>query len=235
MALLGGNGSGKSTLLAALAGSLRADRGTAFWNDLDLLSASPADRAAQASFVPQRPMLDAAFTVRECVELGRYALTRAPERISAAIDECSLTPLAWRRWHDLSEGQRQRVTLARALAQHSPGGLMLLDEPFAAMDPAATRDALALIKRRTREGATALLATHDLVLAGTANDIWLLRDGALVAAGTVEEVLVPHVLESIYGVEFTMVSGLASRPIPLPRMHDDPSPTTSSAPPAPSA
>jgi len=217
VALLGGNGCGKSTLLGALAGSIRADRGEARWNDIDLRTASPPRRAARVSFVPQRATLDAAFSVRECVELGRYALPREPARIDGAIECCGLRSLAWRRWHDLSEGQRQRAALARAVAQHEPGGLLLLDEPFAAMDPASVRASIGVVRRCVRDGATALLATHDLTLAGSADDIWLLRDGALVAAGESSRVLVPEVLASIYGIEFTMVEGVAPRPVPLPR------------------
>lgn len=220
VALLGGNGSGKSTLLGLLAGAVHAESGEARWKGIDLLSASPAVRASNLAFVPQRPALDAAFTVRECVELGRFALERRPERVTDAIGECDLVALAWRRWHDLSEGQRQRAALARAMAQHDRGGLMLLDEPFAAMDPASTRQSLGIVRRRAAAGAVVLLATHDLMLAGMADQVWLLRDGSLVAAGDAARVLVPQVLESIYGVEFTLVEGLAERPIPLPRLRD---------------
>ncbi len=222
VALLGGNGSGKSSLLGALAGALRAEAGEARWNEHDLRALEPARRAAIASFVPQRPALDAAFTVRECVELGRYARPKDPRRIDDALDACEIAPLAWRRWHDLSEGQRQRVALARAMAQHEPGGLLLLDEPFAAMDPASVRRSLAVVRRCVGAGATALLATHDLSLAAGADEVWLLRDGALVAAGETARVLVPEVLASIYGIEFTLVHGVAPRPVPLPRWAESP-------------
>lgn len=229
VAILGGNGSGKSSLLGALAGSIRAERGEARWRSLDLLAAAPADRAAHACFVPQRPSLDAAFTVRESVELGRYRRPRDPARIDAALSECGMSALAWRRWHDLSEGQRQRAALARALAQHEPGGLMLLDEPFAAMDPASVRQSLAVVRRCVERGATALLATHDLVLAGAADEVWLLRDGALVAAGPCSRILTPSVLESIYGIPFMLVEGLSQRAVALPRWGDDLAPRAPSA------
>jgi len=220
VAVLGGNGCGKSTLLGALAGSIGADRGEAKRGALDLRRAKPHERAASVSFVPQRPVLDAAFSVRTCVELGRFALTHRPDRVDEAIERCGLGTLAWRRWHDLSEGQRQRAALARAIAQHEPGGLMLLDEPFAAMDPASARSSLAVVRGCVRSGAAALLATHDLVLAAAADDVWLLRDGQLVAAGETSQVLVPDVLEAVYGVRFTMIEGVAPRPAPLPSWID---------------
>lgn len=224
VALLGGNGSGKSTLLGALAGSVRIDEGQAHWMALDLRRAPPRERAKCVAFVPQRPVLDAAFTVRESVELGRYALPRDPARVDAAIRACGLERLGWRPWHALSEGQRQRVALARAIAQHRPGGLLLLDEPFAAMDPASVRASLDVVREQARCGGTVLLATHDLTLAGFADDAWLLRDGALVAAGEVSRVLVPEVLASIYGVEFFLVEGAAPRAVPLPRWTSESSP-----------
>jgi len=217
VAVLGGNGSGKSTLLGALAGSLHAGRGEARMGSLDLRRAAPAARAAAVAFVPQRPGLDAAFSVRTCVELGRFALPARGDRIELALSQCGLSTLAWRRWHDLSEGQRQRVALARAIAQHEPGGLLLLDEPFAAMDPAAARSSLDVVRGCVAQGAAAaLLATHDLVLAAAADEVWLLRDGSLVAAGETSKVLVPDVLEMVYGVHFVMVDGVAPRPAPLP-------------------
>lgn len=222
VAVLGGNGSGKSTLLSALAGSIHAEQGDAKHGALDLRRARPHERAARVAFVPQRPGLDAAFTVRTCVELGRFALPRRSDRIDDAIARCGLNTLAWRRWHDLSEGQRQRAALARAVAQHEPGGLLLLDEPFAAMDPASARDSLSVVRSCVRRGAAALLATHDLVLAAAADEVWLLRDGALVAAGETERVLVPEVLAAVYGVRFTMVDGVAPRPAPLPSWIDLP-------------
>lgn len=220
VAVLGGNGCGKSTLLGALAGAIVADAGRATRGALDLLSATPRQRAAQVAFVPQRPLLDAAFSVRTAVELGRFALPNRPERIEEALTRCGLTQLAWRRWHDLSEGQRQRAALARAMAQHEPGGLLLLDEPFAAMDPASARASLAVVRGCVSRGAIALLATHDLVLAAAADEVWLLRDGALVAAGDISRVLVPDVLQAVYGVHFTMIDGVAPRPAPLPSWFD---------------
>lgn len=230
VAVLGGNGSGKSTLLGALAGALSADRGEARMGPLDLRRAAPAERAARVAFVPQRPGLDAAFSVRACVELGRFALPRRPERIDEALAQCGLSTLAWRRWHDLSEGQRQRVALARSVAQHEPGGLLLLDEPFAAMDPASARASLDVVRGCVDRGAVALLATHDLVLAAAADEVWLLREGALVAAGETSRVLIPEVLETVYGVHFVMVEGVAPRPAPLPSWSDAPRATASAAP-----
>lgn len=217
VAVLGGNGSGKSTLLGALAGSIPIESGEAMFGEVDLRTAAPRPRAARVAFVPQRPALDAGFTVRACVEFGRFALPRSPERVADALRACDLDSLAWRRWHDLSEGERQRAALARAVAQHEPGGLLLLDEPFAAMDPASARRSFDVLRRCVDAGGTALLATHDLLLAAAADEVWLLREGALVTSGETDRVLRPAVLEAVYGVRFTMVEGVAPRPAPLPR------------------
>ncbi|MBX3354996.1 MAG: ABC transporter ATP-binding protein [Phycisphaeraceae bacterium] len=229
VAVLGGNGCGKSTLLGAIAGSIPVDRGELRHDGVDLRRLPPMARAKRLAFVPQRPGLDAAFTVRACVELGRFALPENPRRVNEAIERCGLASLAWRRWHDLSEGQRQRVAIARAMAQHEPGGLLLLDEPFAAMDPASARSAFEVIRDAAKAGASVLLATHDLVLAAATDEVWLVRDGALVAAGETERVLVPDVLETVYGVRFTMVEGVAPRPAPLPKWLPGTTPNAPSA------
>ena len=215
VALLGGNGSGKSTLLLTIAGILKAAAGTARWRGEDLQSLLPAARAARVALVPQRPVVECAFTVRECVELGRFALPRSPQAIRGALAACSLTGLEERLWHHLSEGQRQRVALARALAQHEEGGLLVLDEPFAAMDPASARRALELVRGACRRGATALVATHDLALAASADQVWILSEGSLAAAGAVAQVLTPAVLEPLLGVRVVMVDGVAPHPAPV--------------------
>jgi iron complex transport system ATP-binding protein len=205
-AVLGRNAVGKSTLLRCVIGLLRPEEGEV------LLRGRPAHRlrarelAALAAYVPQRSIVSAAFTVREVVRLGRYALGRSEKRVEAAIAAMELHAVAERLYPALSVGQQQRVALARALAQLPERGLLILDEPTSAMDMRHARNAFSVLRRLADDGATVLIAMHDLSAAASiADDAWLLEagmPGRLAAAGLLERVMREDRLERVFGVGF---------------------------------
>ncbi len=205
-AVLGPNAAGKSTLLRCVIGALTPTAGCV------LIDGTPADRldpktlAGRIAYVPQRPTVAAAFTVREVVELGRYALPASRRKIDDALEQLDLQDIADRPFPLLSVGQQQRVTLARAVAQLAPGGHLLLDEPASAMDLYHARTCTALLRRLADRGATVVMAMHDLALAAsTADECWLLQDGRLVATGPTREVMDVQRLQEVFGVEFEWV------------------------------
>ena len=209
--LCGPNGSGKSTLLRLAAGLLEPAAGTVAIEGRALCDLAPRERAKRIASVPQRLEALPETSVESFVMGGRYAhgsfLERAlgtpgPADRVAVEDALRRTDaLEWRGrlLVELSGGERQRVLVARALAQEAD--ILLFDEPTAMLDPAHQLLVFELISRTTdSEGRTALVATHDLNLAGHfAGRILVLEQGRIAAEGTPEGVFRPEVLHPVYG------------------------------------
>jgi iron complex transport system ATP-binding protein len=205
--VLGPNASGKSTLLRCMIGALRPIRGQVKLDEVPANQLSPRQLAQRIAYVPQRSIVSAAFTVRQIVELGRYALSPNSARVNAAIARLDLEAVADRAYPTLSVGQQQRVTLARAIAQLEGNGHLILDEPTSAMDLRHVSACMKLLRELASGGATIVMAMHDLSLVShIGDDAWLLADGALVASGPLKEVLTKQRLEQVFGVGFEWVS-----------------------------
>lgn len=208
-ALLGPNGAGKSTLIRVIAGVLKAHAG-----GLELLGRpaeelTRAERARAVAVVPQRSDVSLGFTVREVVAMGRAphqtGLLRPTSQDRSAVDRAietsQLDALADRPVAELSGGEQKRVHIARALAQSAP--ILLLDEAAAHLD---IRHSIALY-RLIREEVSArnlacLAAMHDLgAAAHFANRVVLLKDGLVVADGTVDEVMTTELLSETFDAE----------------------------------
>jgi len=207
-ALLGPNGAGKSTLIRVVSGQLTTFEGRVSLLGEPLGQMPGRERARRVAVVPQRSEVAFGFTVREVVAMGRAphqgGLMRETnadaEAIAEALRTCQLSELAARPVSELSGGEQKRVHIARALAQHAP--LLLLDEAAAHLD---IRHALQLydVVRREVEGRdlACLMTTHDLAAAAAqADDVVLLREGRVVARGSVEEVMAPAPLQAAFGV-----------------------------------
>ncbi len=210
-AIIGPNAVGKSTLLRLMAGLLTPDRGRVRLGEVDVHRLDARRRAARLAYVPQRPRVDAPFTIREVVNLGRFALPEAPQAVAVALEQCGLTDTAEQVFCTLSVGQQQRTALARALAQvHGrPDAVMLLDEPTSALDPRHVQQTSRVLRRSAAEGRIVVVILHDLILARSLSDeAWIMHEGRLVAAGPTNEVCQPTLLEQVYGVRFVLASGV---------------------------
>ena len=193
-ALLGTNGAGKSTLLRTLAGLQPPLAGDIFWEGNSLASLTPEERAKRLSIVLTVRPETGNLTVREVVALGRLPHRQGlwGSRNAAADAEAVeramrlTTTSAWseRPVSRLSDGERQRVFIAKALAQETP--LILLDEPTAFLDYPSRVQFFNLLKRLTNEmGKTVLLSSHDVELAAAhADRILLLSKESLCLAPT---------------------------------------------------
>jgi ABC-type cobalamin/Fe3+-siderophores transport system ATPase subunit len=117
-----------------------------------------------------------------------------------------LLDLAERPVNRLSGGEKVRVMLARALATGAP--LQLWDEPLAQLDPRHVLDVLILMQNFTREGNTLLFSLHDLRIAHCLDEVVVLHEGALRAAGAPAEVLTPELLHAVFGVRVRTAEGI---------------------------
>lgn len=234
--LIGPNGAGKTTLLRAVAG-LVASAGTIYVGGCDARTLGRRERARLVALVPQSPFVPPEMTVREYVLLGRtphigyLAVESRGDRDAAdiAIARLELKGFEQRLLASLSGGERQRAVLARALAQEAE--VLLLDEPTNALDIGRQQQALELVDTVRREdGLTVLAAMHDLTLAGQyADRLFLLDRGALVAAGTPEEVLREDVLTERYGAAVRVLTD-GSEVVVLPAARARPAQGASCAP-----
>jgi iron complex transport system ATP-binding protein len=204
--LLGANASGKTTLLRIVAGLLKASAGSVTWSGTEVGRLAAAHRAASISFLSQRPRQDVPLAVRQVIQLGRVRLAPDPRGAETLIDQLELGSLLDRPYPALSVGQQQRVHVARVLHQHQAGGLIILDEPTAPMDPRHAAMTLQMLQERASNGATILLSMHDIGLASScSDDAWLLDEGSLACAGPVNEVLEPERLQEAFGLAYEWV------------------------------
>jgi iron complex transport system ATP-binding protein len=206
-ALLGENGSGKSTLLKVLAGILSPSSGRVLLDGRDLVSVPRREAARRVGYLPQgfEPFFPA--TAREVVLLGRTpwigplgSPSRKDHRIAdQALEEVDGLALADRDVAGISGGERQRIFLARVLAGEPE--VLLLDEPTASLDPRHRFLVLEILLRRAAKGATVVLSTHEVDLAGWgADDAVLVREGRLLAAGPSNKTLTGDLLSTLFSV-----------------------------------
>lgn len=209
LAVIGPNGSGKSTLLRLLAGLRRPASGNIELRCRPLKQWPLRERAKQLAFVEQEALGRPDVRVSDVVALGLLP-HRPPwgpgdgaqrHVIDEALREVDMLDFVDRPMSELSGGERRRVLLARALAQRTP--LVILDEPTNHLD---VRYQHSLLHTVRGSGRTVIAALHDLGMAMRyADQVVVLDHGQLVAHGAPDEVLVPSVLEPVFGVLITTV------------------------------
>ena len=205
LAILGNNGAGKSTLLKCMNGILKPDAGSLLLDGEDLLTMPHRQVAQRVAFVAQT-VASTQMTVHDMVMLGRrpymgWSFSREDHDIvHAAMARLGLMDMRGRFLNQLSGGERQKVMLARALAQQPR--LLLLDEPTSALDIRNQYQVLKIVGELCRtEGLTAVVVIHDLTLALRFCDRFLLmRDGQVYRCGGLE-VLDKTALREVYGVD----------------------------------
>jgi iron complex transport system ATP-binding protein len=207
LGVLGPNGAGKTTLLRALAGLLPLDAGEVRLHDRPLGQWDGRARARALGYVPQREPTPDGWSVRAWVSQSRAphtgwtgALRVSDERaVTAALEQWDLVPLAGREVSSLSGGELRRCALARAFAQGA--GVLLLDEPLAALDLGQQVACCRRLRAWVAAGGAAVAVLHDLTAAARWCDrVALLRDGALVAVGPPAEVLTAELVGAAFGV-----------------------------------
>ncbi len=200
-AVVGPNGAGKSTLLLVLAGLLKAE-GTIEWMGEDLDRIPFPERGRRLAWVGQDLQADFAFAVRDVVAQGRHAFGDDGEFVDAAMRAMDIAHLADRPVTRLSGGERRRTFLARALATDAK--IQLWDEPTANLDVRHGLDVLQLATRLRDEGRAVLISLHDLRAALCFDQVLVLDQGRLAASGKPEAVLVPELIQRVFGVKARM-------------------------------
>lgn len=209
--LIGPNGSGKSTFLKNLYKVLRPQRGAITLCGEDLLSMSNREMAQRMAVMVQEQEAAFDFTVEEVVMMGRQARKRLLETdsredwalVGEILDLTGLSPLRKQGFITLSGGEKQRVLIARALAQQT--AVLVLDEPINHLD---IKYQLQLMELVRKSGCTVVAAIHDLNLAAAYCDrLYAMKDGVIVGHGAPRELLTTDFLRALYEVEAEILSG----------------------------
>jgi iron complex transport system ATP-binding protein len=221
--ILGPNGAGKTTLLRTLAGLTPASAGTVKLDDRRLSAWSDHERSRRLGYVPQRSELRTGLSVRRVVQLARYG-HRGPlsrwtredvDAVQSGLQTMDAAIFEARPFTELSEGERRRVLIARALA--TGARCLLLDEPSAALDLAHGLALFASLRKLRDRGYAIGVVLHDI------NEAWDLVDEAIVlsegralAQGPRDHALSAEVVRAAFRVEVIPGGGFGYRPLEAP-------------------
>ncbi|QXJ22331.1 heme ABC transporter ATP-binding protein [Actinomadura graeca] len=222
LALVGPNGAGKSTLLAAVGGDVPFT-GRVVVDGAPLGSWSHAELAMRRAILLQKQTLAFPFTVRQVVAMGRAPWSATPladddeAAVTEAMRRTDVTEFAGRPYPRLSGGEQARVALARVLAQRT--GILLLDEPTAALDLRHQEMVFEVVRRRAASGAAVVAVVHDLGLAAAhADRVAVLSEGRLAACGPPDEILTASLLTDVYRHDVEVLPHpRTGRPLIVPR------------------
>ncbi len=207
LSVVGPNGTGKTTLLKCIAGIMKPEKGTIRINDKDASRMKRIELARCISYVPQSAPSKFPLNVFDAVLMGRRPhITWKPSKkdlnmVAEIIKSMGLEDIALRDFDQLSGGQKQKVLLARAVAQDAD--YLLLDEPTSNLDLKHQMEVMKMVSGMVQgNGAAAILAMHDLNLASRFSDtIMMLNSGKIFCHGDPRQVITVKNIKSVYGVE----------------------------------
>jgi len=200
--VVGPNGAGKTTLLRAANGSAEPDDGVVRVDGDEVSSLSARETARRVATMPQNTDVSFEFSVKEVVRMGRHPHvsrfgTDTTDKVRGAMERVDVARFADRSVHEVSGGERQRVLLARCLAQDAD--TLLLDEPTASLDVGRAVETLSLVRSLVDEGRTAVAAIHDLNLAARfCDELVLVGGGNVVSCGAPSDVLTEENVERVF-------------------------------------
>lgn len=202
ISLMGQNGVGKTTFIKTICGLLPMIEGEVYYQGVNLKNTTPKELAKKISIVLTEKPYNQTFTVLELIALGRHpysswmgTLDSADQNvIDWAITETNINYLANKKLYELSDGQMQKVMIARALAQETD--LILLDEPAAHLDLYSKIEVMKLLRKIAKNGKGILISTHDMQVSTQLSDwLWLFNFNEQVIAGTPEDLILNGTLE----------------------------------------
>lgn len=228
VSIVGPNGSGKSTLLRTICRVLEPHSGVIYLDSQDISTLKSRELARLLGYVPQSSSDVFPLTVYEAVLLGRKPyLTwgvgpKDREIVDRILRFMKIDTFAKKYLNELSGGEKQRVLIARALAQEPD--VLLLDEPTSSLDIRHQLEVLGILRRLASEGnVTVVLVMHDLNLAARFSDtLILINEGKVFTSGSPQEVLSPENISVVYGVEADVgESSLGIQVLPLRSLESD--------------
>lgn len=207
--LVGPNGAGKSTILKTLAGQLEPLGGVVYLGKRDLASMSPQEQALERSVLLTERLRTELLSCKDVVETGRYPHTgrlgtlrkRDHEAVREAMELVGVWNLRGRDFAELSDGQRQRVMLARAICQDPR--VLVLDEPTSYLDIRHKITFIEVLRQLVRTREVGIVMTlHELGLARQASD-WLVcvKNGTVTAQGTPNQIVTPSIVNELYDLQ----------------------------------
>lgn len=216
LGILGQNGCGKTTLLKNLNKNLVPDSGCVILDDNNLEEMSKKEIARSVAVVPQTNEIRFAFTVRDIVSMGRMPFmgtfdgesSKDVDIINDAMEKTGISTFSDRYINTMSGGERQRVIIARALVQNPK--ILLMDEPTLHLDINTQFDVLDLISQLSKENKlTVVIVSHDLsMVARYCDRVMLIKDHEVYAIGTLDEVLTPDNMDTVFGVDAELITDI---------------------------
>lgn len=209
ISIIGPNGSGKSTLLKNLNRIYTPNKGKVILESVDINRIKTKELAKKIALVPQNTTIDYEFTVEEIVLMGRHPYKKRfqmednndYEIVKEALELTNTFHLKDRIITEISGGERQRVIIAKALAQNP--SIILLDEPTSHLDINHQIEILNLLRKLNKEkGTTIVLVIHDINLASRYSDeVIMLNEGKIVGIGSPEDVITKGNIEFAYNLK----------------------------------
>ncbi len=200
--LLGPNGAGKTTCFYMLVGLISADGGRISIDDVDITHEPVFKRARRGlAYLPQEPSIFRRLTVRENIaavlELKGYSGPELEEKLEYLLDDLHIAHLNAAQAISLSGGERRRVEIARALAMQPR--FVLLDEPFAGIDPISVLDIQKIVHFLVERGIGVLITDHNVrETLGICNRAYILNEGTVLAAGDAEAIIANGSVRKVY-------------------------------------
>ena len=200
--LLGPNGAGKTTLFYILAGLTKPTKGEVLLNNSEITNLSLSSRADSGLvYLPQEPSIFRNLTVkdnlRSSLETKILSKPEIEKRIDELMEEFKISSLANRKGRELSGGQRRRVEIARSIALNPK--FIMLDEPFAGIDPLAIDDLKELIQKLTKKGLGILISDHNVkATTDICEKIFVINSGNIIAEGSSAKILKDETVKKVY-------------------------------------
>jgi iron complex transport system ATP-binding protein len=211
VSIIGPNGCGKTTFIKCINKVLRPQSGKVLLNDEDLHLMKQKDIAKKIAYVPQMTNEFFSGSVIDLVLMGRrpYINWKVSDEdikmVLDILDNMDIIHLADKRYSELSGGQKQKVLIARALAQDTD--IYLLDEPTSFLDIKNQIEVMKMARELANQGKIVIIVVHDLNMAMKYSDkILLLEEGSVIASGKPNEVLTEENIKKVYDVDIDIVN-----------------------------